>query len=177
MTWAVGEVREYTLVLCPTCSGPMAPVRATCRRCERRAIQEVLLSADQADFAAYKADLRRRERVSPVEQPIIQDHYSDDHPGYPLGVGMPLGETMRKDGESHRSAWMRITRADPCSYCGGEAGTVDHIVPQARRVRGLHNWTNYTGACQSCNKSKADSSLLSMLLRRAGVALPKTFRA
>lgn len=43
--------------------------------------------------------------------------------------------------------WAPVLRRDPCSYCGGPGGTVDHIVPQAagaakvarvsRRVQGV----------------------------------------
>lgn len=53
-----------------------------------------------------------------------------------------------------------VTR-DPCSYCGAPSSTVDHIVP-------LHGggddlWTNYTGACLSCNSGKGTKSLLEHL--------------
>ena len=95
------------------------------------------------------------------------DEYLRDDPGNPLGKGYPLGRTLREDGESHREAWMRVLRADPCSYCGGPAGTVDHIEPQCRRASGLggaHSWMNYCGACQRCNGRKSARSLLHVLV-------------
>lgn len=104
-----------------------------------------------------------------------------DHPGTPLGRGFPSGLTLREDGESHRAAWMRIIRADPCSYCGGPGGSLDHLEARSRVPRtgagahgclsrldqgGLHVWLNYAGACPSCNSGKSDRSLLDALYRR-----------
>lgn len=43
-------------------------------------------------------------------------------------------------------------RQQPCAYCGGPGGTVDHVVPIARggtSVRG-----NLAPACRPCNSSK-----------------------
>ena len=95
--------------------------------------------------------------------------YLSDHPGHPLGRGMPTGGTLRDDGQSHRQAWASIVRRDVCSFCAGPAGTVDHIEPQAHSARGLggsHSWLNFTAACERCNTGKADHSLLEWLYRR-----------
>lgn len=54
---------------------------------------------------------------------------------------------------------------DPCSYCGGAAGQIDHIVPLARG--GDSSAANLTAACGSCNASKNATPLLHFLLRRA----------
>lgn len=54
---------------------------------------------------------------------------------------------------------------DPCSYCGGQAGTVDHIVPVSKG--GTSEWDNLTAACLSCNSSKHTSDLLGYLSRKA----------
>lgn len=104
-----------------------------------------------------------------------------DDPGHPLGRGMPTGETLREDGESHRQAWMRTLRVDPCAYCGVVCvdATVDHVEPRqfpARGLGGAHTWLNFTGACAACNWSKSSESLLEFLYRRAhGVrAWPQT---
>lgn len=107
-------------------------------------------------------------------------HFTASDPGYPLGRGMPLGSTLREDGESHRHAWARLIRQDPCSYCGRPmAGTVDHIEPKnpLKRCKGLggvHTWLNYTAACESCNNAKRDMSLLTFLRshRRRMIRLP-----
>lgn len=91
--------------------------------------------------------------------------------GHPLGTGMPSGAPLRVDGEGHYGAWLRLLRHDPCAYCGGPSGTVDHVEPKRRPVRGLggaHTWLNVVGACTSCNGRKADKPLLWFLLH--GVA-------
>jgi 5-methylcytosine-specific restriction endonuclease McrA len=56
-------------------------------------------------------------------------------------------------------------RYDPCSYCGGTAGALDHIVPVV--TGGGDNWENVTAACTVCNSRKgAQLLLLAMLGRR-----------
>jgi 5-methylcytosine-specific restriction endonuclease McrA len=90
----------------------------------------------------------------------------DDTAGHPLG-GIAPGRTLRQDGESHRVAWLRQIRSDPCSYCGGPGGTVDHIEPRAGpRVAGRFGWSNVAGACDRCNGSKDSDRLLVWLARR-----------
>jgi len=106
-----------------------------------------------------------------VVRPLIIDQFLRDDAGSPLGVGMPSGRPLRRDGERHYDAWLRLLRADPCAYCGGPGGTVDHVEPRSRPVRGLggaHVWLNVVGACQRCNGAKADRSLLRFLRLRAG---------
>lgn len=104
----------------------------------------------------------------------LLDDYLRDDPGTPLGSS---GRTMREDGDSHREAWARVIRRDPCTYCGGPGGTLDHIEPRARRARGVggvHSWLNFTGACGTCNSSKGARGMLGYLWDRAagsGVAL------
>jgi hypothetical protein len=119
--------------------------------------------------------------------------YLSEHPGHPLGPGMPLGRSLRIDvplfdgadppvwpqnyrGESHRMAWERIIRADPCAYCGRPAGTVDHIEPRnplrvCRGLGGVYSWMNFTAACESCNGRKKDLPLLLFLRLRAPVMI------
>lgn len=119
--------------------------------------------------------------------------FLSDHPGHPLGPGMPLGRALREEvfdparqmwrGESHLMAWERITRGDPCAYCGEMihysqrekawmlgAGTVDHIEPKTLPVHGLggaHSWLNLTAACGACNGAKGRKDLLHFLRVRA----------
>lgn len=90
------------------------------------------------------------------------------HAGYPLGPGYPSGAPLREDGESHRAAWYRTLRADPCSYCAKGGGTIDHVDPQSgqRPLYGLHSWLNVTGACSSCNRSKDANKLVLWLAAR-----------
>lgn len=53
---------------------------------------------------------------------------------------------------------------DPCSYCGGPAGEVDHVTPVSRG--GTSDWGNLTAACPICNRSKGNKPLLLWLLSR-----------
>lgn len=104
--------------------------------------------------------------------------WASAEPGNPLGVGYPLGSPLRRDEESHREAWMRVVRGDPCSYCSrvpfpcrfhnGGAATLDHIDAQSgpRRDDGLHAWTNYSGSCGRCNGAKSNKPLLLWLAGR-----------
>lgn len=60
--------------------------------------------------------------------------------------------------------YMQIIKNDPCVYCGGEADTVDHIVPI--HDGGTSEPENLAPACRHCNISKHTRSLLSFLLYR-----------
>lgn len=56
---------------------------------------------------------------------------------------------------------------DPCSYCSGSGGTIDHIIPI--KYGGDNSPENLTAACRSCNCSKNDRPLLGFLLSRRTV--------
>lgn len=62
------------------------------------------------------------------------------------------------------AAAIEMLRGDPCSYCGGEADTVDHIEPLIRG--GAHVAENLTAACRSCNGRKWATPLLLFLFSR-----------
>jgi 5-methylcytosine-specific restriction endonuclease McrA len=64
---------------------------------------------------------------------------------------------------SEDTDYMGILRHDPCSYCGSDGGTIDHI--EALHFGGETRWSNLTGACRRCNTSKGTGGLLSFLLR------------
>lgn len=66
------------------------------------------------------------------------------------------------DVETYR-AYVRVLHGDPCSYCGGFGGEIDHIVPLS--AGGANAWENLTSACRSCNSSKHASPLLLWLAR------------
>lgn len=99
----------------------------------------------------------------------VLDEFLRDDGGTPLGRGYPSGRALRRDGERHYDAWLRMLRADPCAYCGGPGGTVDHVDPRSRSARGLgtaHGWINTVGACAPCNGRKGDRPLLLWLAAR-----------
>lgn len=128
---------------------------------------------DLEDYERYKDDLRKQEKRSrrSPDRDVAVDSFDTSHPGYPLGKGYPLGLSLRLDGETHRQAWQRILRQDPCAYCDKtDSGTLDHIEPKSKRARGIggkHSWVNYTAACPSCNFHKTDTPMLHFLLARA----------
>lgn len=45
-------------------------------------------------------------------------------------------------------------RDGACAYCGGQAETVDHVLPRSRG--GALTWENAVAACLRCNHRKAD---------------------
>lgn len=57
-----------------------------------------------------------------------------------------------------------------CQYCGGDAESIDHVVPRSRG--GAHVWENVVAACRPCNAGKGDRLLseTSMELPRRPVA-------
>lgn len=62
--------------------------------------------------------------------------------------------------------YVGILMNDPCSYCNGPGGEIDHIVPVSKG--GETVWDNLTAACRNCNAQKRDMSLLTFLLKRKG---------
>ncbi len=50
---------------------------------------------------------------------------------------------------------------DPCSYCGGPGGVIEHIQSSARG--GGTGWMNLTAACASCNARKRSRTLVEFL--------------
>lgn len=61
----------------------------------------------------------------------------------PSGRNVPVSRrgVLRRDG--HR-----------CGYCGGTAGTIDHVLPRSRG--GKDSWENLVACCLSCNNLKGD---------------------
>ena len=61
------------------------------------------------------------------------------------------------------SEWKDVLRADPCCYCGGPGGTLDHIAP---RSMGGSTWSlrNWTGACERCNLRRGSRRLIYFLM-------------
>ena len=77
------------------------------------------------------------------------------------------GERVGKlrPGETSASRVYRdAIRQDPCCYCGGPGGTIDHITP--RSAGGLVAYDNETGACAACNQAKQSQPLLRFLVVR-----------
>lgn len=62
--------------------------------------------------------------------------------------------TSRRD----ELAYLRMVKSDPCSYCGGEANALDHVVPKSEG--GDDGWGNRTATCRECNSAKGTLPLL-----------------
>ncbi len=60
--------------------------------------------------------------------------------------------------------YVEAMRFDPCAYCGGPGGVLDHIVPRHRG--GESEPENCCGVCKPCNTAKGTRSLLAHLLIR-----------
>lgn len=76
----------------------------------------------------------------------------------------------RRNREEPTIAYAVLLKRDPCSYCAGVGGSLDHIIPITRD--GETDWKNLTAACGRCNSSKNNRSLLQFLLmRRAHINL------
>ena len=63
-----------------------------------------------------------------------------------------------------REGWRRIVREDPCAWCGGPGGSLDHIEPRSLTRPGRRrSWTNLTGSCFACNEYRGDVGVLQFL--------------
>jgi len=62
-------------------------------------------------------------------------------------------------------AFDEIVRQDPCSWCAGEGGTVEHVKP--RGAGGSNTWDNKAGACWHCNHERGKATILQYLAKRA----------
>lgn len=58
--------------------------------------------------------------------------------------------------------YLDALRRDPCAYCGGPGGAIDHIDSTARG--GEDDPANLTGACRECNSRKGAAKLLRSLM-------------
>ncbi len=104
----------------------------------RRAVWLVL--ADKADIVEHDgSELRSISRSLPVPT-VIRLRYV---------VRVPY---HRRVALSRRAVFARDDHQ--CQYCGGNADSIDHIVPRSRG--GGHSWDNVAAACRACNLSKRD---------------------
>lgn len=116
------------------------------RRGELAARQREYARDHRAEYTAYHREWRARNRERSRQ----------------LGV---LNYMRRRAGvDAHAREYVPILRGDPCSYCGGAAGEVDHIDAAVTSLDG--SWENLTAACRNCNARKSDKPLLLFLAQR-----------
>ncbi|CAN5485430.1 HNH endonuclease [soil metagenome] len=116
----------------------------------RRAV--VLVLGEKADIVHHTALALHSEHLSvPVPSVIKLRHF----------VKVPY---RRRAPLNRRAVFARDDQA--CQYCGGDAESIDHVVPRSRG--GEHRWENVVAACRPCNTRKRDRLLheTSMVLRR-----------
>ena len=134
---------------------------------ERAAITE----ADRAYFAQIDGvRLRARSRVA--------EQLAPDVPLVPAAPpsrvrAVPSKRPRRPNYTEVRKA-LSWRWADPCAYCGGVAGSWDHIDPKSRG--GEHEASNLVRSCQPCNVEKGTRGLLLFLARRASRRAAGTWR-
>lgn len=110
---------------------------------------------NDSEFRRKREEMRRSWRARHPERVLQQSR--EGHRRSALGRDVALVE------------WANVLRADPCSYCAGPGGTLDHIDPTING--GLSAYDNLAGACLSCNSSKSDQRLLAFLLRKGNYPL------
>ena len=83
----------------------------------------------------------------------------------PAGVWfISRARTYMYDVAGDKALKRAFTMASGCAYCGGEATTLDHVVPLARGGRN-EAW-NLWPCCQTCNVGKGSTPLLIFLALR-----------
>jgi hypothetical protein len=80
-----------------------------------------------------------------------------------------LGREDRAISRAYRAA----IADDPCRYCGGRAGNVDHYFPVAKG--GSDMWTNLGPACAGCNRSKRATCGTAFALRGTADRITRVF--
>lgn len=58
----------------------------------------------------------------------------------------------RYRGIGRKKAWAAEMKQQPCHYCGGEGGTVDHVIPHSQG--GPNRKENCVPACGPCNRKR-----------------------
>lgn len=125
------------------------------------------------DFAALPEDekekVRRAKRPRTPEQRAKAYLRTRRYAQTPKGRAAFLAAKLKRrsmDGLSGEAkAFLPVLLMDPCSYCGGLGGEIDHIHPVTHGGDGEIG--NLAASCRSCNAKKNSQSLLEFLLRKA----------
>lgn len=126
--------------------------------------REALRAHHKAWADANREHLREQNRARRLANPEKQTEYARRY-RYANDADRSMARARKALTRNEDSAvYVEVIRHDPCSYCGGPAGTIDHIT--ALKAGGENHWTNYTSACLPCNGGKRDRSLLTALSNR-----------
>lgn len=163
---AGAKPRGYVPDVCPKRGHPMTPEnmrtnRNECATCHRM---------DQCE--RYKANIEEARRVAreyarshSAEATARHKAWRHANPVHVRSEGRKNRRARHVGRTQEGKEYIEMLRADPCSYCGGPAGTLDHVEPIARG--GENIWQNLTAACLNCNMRKHDTPLLKFMLRMA----------
>ena len=156
---------------CSVVSDDFTPSRNVCRPCRasdelkrRAARSEEQKLHDRQVIKAWEAanpdtlrESTRKWRKTPSGQEYVRKHV----------------QTRRsKKLEADSGCWFaretvaRLVVKDPCGFCGGPGGTLEHVRPLSLSLDDSAD--NFAGSCLSCNSSKGTQSLLEFLLSRKG---------
>lgn len=120
---------------------------------------------------AKKREYARKNSARQVER--VREWRKQPHAKLARRLDAHRRRDAKFDRESREFAAILLTQW--CSYCGGPAETIDHIVPVS--AGGTSHWSNLTPACKSCNCQKNDLPLISFLLRRLAERPPTPGRS
>ena len=104
---------------------------------------------------AVRLILRGAVYVIDVHSPAVHVHSPS------LAIELPVSVALREYVHIPYKPDSQVTRAGVlhrdrhiCTYCGGRAETVDHVLPRSRG--GGDTWFNLVAACRPCNGLKGD---------------------
>ena len=104
---------------------------------------------------AVRLILRGAVYVIDVHSPVVHIRSPS------LAIELPVSVALRDYAHIPHKPHDRVTRAGVlrrdrhmCTFCGGHADTVDHVLPRSRG--GGDTWFNLVAACQPCNGRKGD---------------------
>ena len=167
--------------VCPVCEGPMPksyPNRRYCsKRCRKRANRK--RERERARQRGGRTTPRLYEGTClECSSPFIARRANARYCGescrkraeYRRWSTKPEVQARKRARAAQRrkrlreDAYYRHLSLDPCAYCGGPGGTVDHVVPLYHG--GEDTWENMAGACHDCNTRKGTKPLLRFMLVR-----------
>lgn len=108
----------------------------------------------------HRVSLRHAIRMLWREVAVVHEAEPGRHIGrYPLPrVVRLVSYVVTRWRHTKGPAWSRsgVLARDGrrCAYCGGDAATIDHVLPVSRG--GKNTWLNTVAACAWCNQRKGD---------------------
>lgn len=133
-----------------------------CAVCHRED-QKARYHADPERHRAAASDYQKRNRAQCSQRQAEWRQQNHEHVRDYFRA-QARRRRVSKRSETHRYV-NEVLRRDPCAYCGGEGGSVDHVVPVM--LGGVNDESNLTGCCERCNTEKSSRTLLMFLARRA----------